>query len=1601
MRDPSSDRRQGVGRHIAPALLVVLLLCAVILRFAGINWDQHQQVHPDERFIVWVADTLRWPDDLATALDPERSTINPFRWPPGDGDLAGKPRNYAYGHFPLYLLSLAAHGAQAVASWFGRTTLAFPPAFQPIHTVGRHLAEYRYLPLVGRGLSALADLGTLLLVYALGRKITNHELRITNYKLDITLHASRSTLPVTGLIAAAIYTFAVLPIQLSHFVAVDAILTFCVTASVALAARWARRGGWVTWLLAGVMAGLAVGSKFSAVLLALPLAVAALYRLPTVSLGRKTLVVAGRLAAAGLAALVVFVLTNPFAAIEFPAYVRQIAAQNAMVSGVMDAPYTRQYLGTLPYLYFVQQLSQWGLGWPLGIVAWGGLIWAFVVAVRRKASPTLVVMLAWALPYFAFTGAFHTKFLRYMAPLLPFLAVFAAGAAVAGYRWLAARWGRRGVLAWSVLAAGVAVFTLGWTLAFTGVYRQEHPWIAASRWIYANVPEGKTLLTEHWDDSLPLTLDDLPGKPPTRSYRRTELPLWDADTPEKLDTLVDELSSADYIVLASNRLSAPMARLRDRYPMSSQYYRMLFAGDLGYRPVAEFTAYPRLGNWVIRDDNADESFSVYDHPRVLVFENVGRLKPELLRARLGRYLPTTLTSPPAPSPATRGASLSPFPRRACPELVEGDEGGGGGKVAGLARYLPQTPTPIAPLTLSQPVDTLPVVADFRWNRVASESAPLAVALWWLALSLLGWLAWPLLFPLLSGLRDRGYGLARVAGWLLVGWVHWLGVSLGWWQNRLAPLVAVVGILSAAGLIAGWLQRRSLAAFWAEQRRTLLAEEAIFALAYLAFVGVRLLNPDLWQPWNGGEKFMEFAFLNATLRSPDFPPYDPYFAGGIINYYYYGLYLVGLIIKLTGIAAEVAFNLAVPSLFALTALGLFSAGSSLADARRSGGEEQTSRGAVENGGRPNPRTAGSVAGGLAVLLALLMGNLRGLGWLATVWSSFVTGKTLPEYDYWAVSRVIPNTINEFPLWTFIFADLHPHMIAMPFGLLVVGLALNWVALRGQESGVRGQGSGDKSSRRSGLVFLSTCLLIILALGALGVINTWDLPTYALLVAGAFVVAGWRTRRWLGAAGGALLAALISLLAVAAYWPFYTHYQAQVGQGTGSPVARFLGWVRAGSPLDDWLVIWGFFLLLAICYVVVIWRQGSRGAEDEVVITVPDEYAPGEAALAQDRIVRQAQDAPIFRLAAEEDERDDDLGEVTAPGEQRLTAPTLAEGPSDSPIVSRTPTPRYNRIRLIALLGVLGFVVLLAGAGRPNAAIAALPLCLALPLAFRRKSSAGEAMVALLLALGLSIIAGTELIYLRDFLEGGDWYRMNTLFKFSVPAWLFLALAGGVMLPVVWSAATRASAWIGVPVRAALGIMLVGGLVFLIFGIPARVQDRFPGERPPLGTLDGTAYMTVGHYGWPSGQHPIQLAPEREAIRWLLDNVTGTPVIAEAPAGSYEIDGLPVGYDYYRAGGLRVASLTGFPTFLGQHQYEQRPGDQVGRRFEQGKEFFTTTDLARARELMQELGVGYVYVGQLERLLFSDDALRKFAVMADLGDLEIVYQSPEVTIYRVLS
>jgi len=1543
-------------RAVRVTLLLALILIGGALRFTDINWDRFQHLHPDERFIVWVADTMRWPtgveggfvSQLGVALDPEHSALNPFRWPPAAGDMAGKPRSFAYGHFPLYLLVVAGQAAAAAGRWFGETTLAFPAWMQPLHTVGRQLGDYSHLSLVGRAISALADLGTLLLVYAMSvrvaRRLIGHvsdspgnsgpargrEAEASDIPRPLASQrfegAATASLPyATGLLAAAAYTFAVLPIQLSHYAAVDALLTFFITATVALAARYAEQGGRWTWVAAGMMAGLAIGSKFSAVMLALPLFAAALYAPPhppqrapnaawLLAYARHIL---GKLAAAGLVAVVTFAITNPFALLEFRAYVGQIVSQNAMVSGVMDPPYTRQYIGTIPYWYLVQQLSQWGLTWPLAIICWAGLVWGLVRFGLGRASAATAVLLAWGVPYFMVTGAFHTKFLRYMAPLLPFLLVFGAVFAVRVLRWLVARWGSRGRWVWAGVALGTALVAVLWSFAFTNVYRQEHPWIDASLWIYRNVPEGSKIISEEWDDALPLTMDEIAGRPPLRSYERSELTVWAPDSGDKVDKLATELASSDYLAVASNRAYAPIKRLGVRYPMTFQYYRQLFSGELGYELAAEFSAYPRLGSLVIRDDNADESFSVYDHPRPMIFQNVGRLSADEIAGRLQRHLPS------------EGYGRS---RTGGPVLAEGGPWAvrwiasrqAEGKAPGLASLRAQGPGPSQPLTLAQPVESLPDVTDYRWNPFASGSTPVATLLWWFVISVFGWFAWPLLFPLARGLADRGHALSRMAGWLLLGWLHWMGASLDLWTNSLPPLVLLLLFVVLVGRVAWAGQRREMAAFWRTRKHLILGQEALFAGAYLLFVLVRLLNPDLWHPWNGGEKFMDFAFLNATLRSPVFPPYDPYFAGGTVNYYYFGLYLVGLPVRLTGIFAEVAYNLAVPSLFALAALGVFSVAYSLSaeprQSARPGGSSAVSvaGGEVPAVGSSGPSPSPAGVGLLAVVVTLLLGNLTGLEWALNGLAAAMRGEGFPAFDYWAASRVIPFTINEFPLWTFTFADLHPHLISMPFGLLVIGLSLDLLRSRSLRP----------------WQWLVKILVVALALGALGAINTWDLPTYALLVLGALLVAAWRAtgspgQRFRGLAVALLVAAALIVLAVLAYRPFYANYQPQVGDVGGNVVGRFLGWVRGASPMQPWLHVWGFFLFLSLSYVT--------------------------AGLLSRRMVVE-----------------------------------VRTGARD----------HGGRVWLLGVLLVIAVLAVLAALGRPTAALAALPLLLAVPLPLDRTAAPGRAFVGLLLILGLGVVAGTELVYLRDFLEGGDWYRMNTLFKFSVPAWILLGIAGGYMLARLWVLTLRAPAWLAVPWQVGAAILLAGGLVFLLAGVRARVEDRFPGAQPPVGTLDGLAYMTVAEYTWPDNSSHIELTGEYQALKWLLNNVRGAHVVAEAPAGSYTLDGEGVSYDYYRAGGLRVASITGLPTLVGHHQYEQRPAMQVAEQGARAMEFFRTTDLAVARRLMRELRVDYIYFGRLEHILFTADSLRKFEVLVESGELEVAFRNDDVIIYRVL-
>lgn len=1654
LKDLSSSKR------LAVVLLITILAIAAGLRFYNLGWDGETFAHPDERStVVYYAPTIKWPEEAGAWLDPDRSTLNPFL----DINNPDAPRSYTYGHFPLYILVLIANFCHALAP--GAASLGLP--VEVVHFFETSLSGQGFA-LIGRGLMALADLVSVYLLFLIGRRLYGRW---------------------GGLLAAALSAFTVLQIQLAHFFAVDPVsTTFTLLAIYGSMLLYDRRSKGAA-AVAGVGVALAVASKFSALpIVFAPLVagfLAVVHYKPesqaadTAAKTRFQNKMVGLIVFSLGLAFVIFTITSPFVLLDFDNFRRAVLdEQGNMVSGVADMPYTRQYRGTTAYWYFIEQQLRWGMGWPLGLLALAGAVWVVIKAIRGKAQPGEWIALTWLVLYFGPTGLFLAKFMRYMAPVTPLLTLFGAGLVVALWRYKThnpgyTRPGQRPTTPvspgqarqandqpyeqlWAVseaadqessqgrssphlptfqspnlstaysplltrglaltLAAVALTGAAVWSLAFVnGVYGTEHPWVTFARWTYANVPDGACIAREHWDEGIPASIPEPGGHPGAHGYRQPELTMYNEDTQEKYEYLRSTLMNCDYIAIASNRLWRTIPKLPERYPLSVRYYEALFSGELGFEPVYTVETPPRLGPLVFDDQAADESFTVYDHPQPIMFKKTRQLSPEAWDAILGNTWQSAApwyVGEPTLLMRLRGAARTP----AAPVEVEQETG--------------------KSLLLDTPVDQLPVVSDYRWNNLANNSTVIAVVWWWLAVVLIGLLAWPLTFLLFYKLPDRGYAFSKSLGVLLVSYLVWLSSSTGLLYNTIFTAIMALSMVGGFSLWAAINQRRDLLQFLKRRRLAIFLAEAVFGAVYLFFIYLRILNPDLWQPWLGGEKMLEIGFLNAIVKSATMPPYDPFFANGIINYYYYGLFLVGVIIKLTGIQPSIAFNLAIAMLAGLTAANVFNLAGNLALAG-SPFKHLTAKHVnrawphlsyIQTGDMQSSKYI--IAGLVGVLFVIFTGNLEGaaqllrdLGRLETS-STFTSaipgletfvlalgglvnlttnGATVAVYNYWDPTRVIPQTINEFPYFSFLFADLHPHMIGLPFTVLFLSLAYHWLrptndqrrmttlVLPGQadertwlrqDKQLTNDDDSDKqaitsSASPSSLIthhssrtthhaprflshsqftihnslFTNSSLLHWLALpfvlGAIAAINTWDLPTYLGLMLATFLLARYRQVngqfsllqgiRLLLSSGiftGATLAVTYLL-----YLPFFANYQ--------PPAETGVGWVYTKTPLDQHLKIWGFFIFIILSWLVVSLRQPNT--RNSLLRSLSLGWRrwnvwPHLSQLYQQMIRRRA-----------------GWSSFAAWG--------------------------------VGLAVIISFILFLLGYTVP--AYLFPLILLALLLLFRPEIRAETAYLGLLVFTGLLVLLGVEFFFLRDFLGGGEYYRMNTLFKFFIQVWVLFGLMTAVALPQLWQwVQTRWSLSGQIAWQGATLLLLLAVLVYPIFGTQTRVDDRFPGDanRPAIGTLDGLAYMTVGvfDFDFPYGSgnfNRVELKYDYEAIRWLQENVQGTPIIAEAKIG------------YYREGGMRVAAYTGLPSILGGlHQNEQRYPWQIGERDFVVNEFWSTPDPQRTLDLIDRLSISYIYIGQIERLIYGTFVEDKFEQLHQQGALELVFENEQTKIYQ---
>ena len=1114
-RPPALDRLAALSQawprlrtRAGAAALPAILVLALALRLFGINWDDGHLFHADERAVLTAVDQLALPpaSDLGVLLDADESPWNPGWFP--------------YGSLPLYLLK----GVQLGATPFG----------------GLDLVEMR---LAGRAVSALADALTVLAVYLLGLRLADRRV---------------------ALLASLLAATAVLHIQLSHFAGVDTLLTLFVVLSILAALRAAERRTWGTSAIAGAAVGLALATKASAAPLMLPLFLA---HLPPLGTGwrQEWTGCAARLGLALGAAAAVLIVGQPYMFLDWEVFRTDLAEQSEMVRRIRDYPFTRQYVDTAPYLYHVRQLALFGLGLPLGLAAWAGLAFAGWWCVRRRSKAHLLA-LAWVAPYLLFVGSFETKFLRYMLPATPFLLLFGSQMLVAAVDWARAR--RSALAPWARAAVvGVAGATALYALAYAGIYSRSHPAVEAAAWMDAQeLPSNTVVLREHWDDSIPGL-----GR-----YDVRELPLYNPDGPQKTDLLSRELAEADYLVLYSSRLYGSIARLPDRYPMSSRYYSLLFGGDLGYELVHFEANHPSLPGLALVNDtfsrpglptpeplaqhrpafatfdlgHADDSFVVFDHPLVLVFQNTAGLPVGAMQA---------LFHPAAGA----GSSFDP---------------------------------------LVAPADEWAVQrAGGTWREIAPLDGPGArypFLLWTALVYGVALATLPLGLMVFRFLPDRGFLLARVLGLLLTAYIAWLLASLNWVAFSRESVLLGLGALATLSLWIAHRHRGELAGFIRQRWRLLLGSELLFLGAFGAFVLIRMANPDLWNPWFGGEKPMDLAYLSATVRSTVMPPLDPWFSGGAINYYYFGHFTVAAMIKATGIPTTTAFNLAVPLFFALTAGGAFSLGYNLAEGARLA--------LRRSGAVVVPAWSAVCAGLAAVMFIVILGNLDGAMQLAQgAWEYVARGNVFPNFDYWRSSRMMPPDppgfeITEFPFFTFLFADLHAHLMALPLTLLVMGLGI---------SNLLGAYSGANLRAR-----LPVLGVLGLALGALWATNAWDGPTYLGLSLLLLGVGEWVQRRRAGPATlrnavvalawlrNALVASVLVLGAAVVLWlPYHLRLTTTLDGIIPAPVQ---------TTLWRYLAIHGLFIFLAGSFLAAaLWRERTYLSDlgRQLLASPPGRYA----------------------------------------------------------------------------------------------------------------------------------------------------------------------------------------------------------------------------------------------------------------------------------------------------------------------------------------------------------------------------------------------------------
>jgi len=806
--------------------------------------------------------------------------------------------------------------------------------------------------------------------------------------------------------------------------------------------------------------------------------------------------------------------------------------------------------------------------------------------------------------------------------------------------------------------------------------------------------------------------------------------------------------------------------------------------------------------------------------------------------------------------------------------------------------------------------------------------------WYLIISLLGWLTFPLMYFLFPALADRGYSLSRTSGLLIWGYLFWISTSLGLTQNNIGGILFAIVILM--GLIAWAISniehRVSGILSWLKANlQVIVTVEVLFLIAFAFLAFLRAGNPEL----DGTERPMELMFINSILRSPTFPPHDSWLSGYAISYYYFGYLMTAMLAKLTGLIGSMAHNLMTALIFALAAIGAYGILYNLLSAANE-------KAKIAN------RLSNIVFSFLAPIFLLVIGNIegflevlhrQGIFWPANSTSNFWTWLGIKDlrdpptqplawipdrfWWWWRASRVVSDfdlkgnfqeIIDEFPFFSFLLGDLHPHVLAIPFNLLAVAMALN-LFLGGWRGKINLFGF-RLNLNKTGFLFAA------LTLGGLAFLNTWDILIGAALIVLAYVLnrvheEGWSWSRLEDVFG---LGIPLGLSALVLYLPFYIGFSSQAS----GILPNIINPTR-GAQL--WVMFAPFFLLL-IAYLIYTSFSERRPALWSLAIWLVAGFTLllwGFSWLLSLGI-KFVDPATVQQLLQ-------------------------SQGVSDLGTLFQEATSR----RISYIGGLLTLLALLTPA-------------LAHVIANRRSPRTDDQpssivhppaiFVLLLVILASLLVIAPEFVYLHD--EFGT--RMNTIFKFYYQAWLLWSLTAAFGTAILLQNLRGAWDWV---FRIGLVILLFISLTYPVLGVVNKTNNFNP------------------TFGWTLNdfvRYQRYTPDEAAAIEWLRTAPYG--VVTEAVGGGYTAYG-------------RISEYSGLPTLINWPDHESqwgRTGAEQGSRQDDIKTLYSTPDWQAALAIINHYNIQYIYIGDLERSTYpvQEDKFRTHLTQAFQQGAVIIYE-----------